>query len=171
MKQLAKEKLKKELESAKNSTFADPVIRHLMERIEESDALAADICQDNKSWGKCMDYITAQARKTLNGSNGYISDPVVYEWAEDYFHEDDKDEGVQAAKTATLEKPNSQSRIKSADEKMNNKPEKEPCSTRKTAETSGDSADARKPRKKRVKIENTSDEIEGQLDIFSFIEM
>lgn len=168
MKQLAKEKLKKELESAKNSTFAEPVIRHLMERIEESDALAADICQDNKSWEKCMDYITTQARKTLNGSNGYISDSVVYEWAEDYFH---KDEEVQAAKAAALKKPKSQPRVKSADEKTNNKPEKEHCSAGKTAETSGDSADARKLRKKRVKTENTSDEIEGQLDIFSFIEM
>ena len=62
-------KLQEELKKAKDKAFADPVIKHLIERCEESESLASDICQDHKTWEKCYKYIYEQARKQAKGSS------------------------------------------------------------------------------------------------------
>lgn len=36
---------------------------------------------------KCIEYITEQARKELNGKNGAIPDEKVFHWAREYFLE------------------------------------------------------------------------------------
>lgn len=88
----AKQKLEQELKESNNKGFAEPIINYLQKRIQESDALASDICQDHKSCGRCLNYIYEKAREELSGKNGAIRDDVVYEWAEDYYHKDDKEE-------------------------------------------------------------------------------
>ena len=45
----AKQKLEQELKESTNKEFAEPVINYLLKRIQESNALAADICQDHKT--------------------------------------------------------------------------------------------------------------------------
>ena len=85
-------KLQEELKKAKDKAFADPIIKHLIERCRESESLASDVCQDHKTWEKCYKYIYEQARKQAKGSSCAVLDDVVYEWAEDYFHKDDKAE-------------------------------------------------------------------------------
>lgn len=97
-------KLQEELKKAKDKAFADPVIKHLIERCEESESLASDICQDHKTWEKCYKYIYEQARKRAKGSSCAVRDDVVYEWAEDYFHKDDKAEEDKKAKEAAERK-------------------------------------------------------------------
>ena len=88
----AKQKMEQELKESNNKGFAEPIINYLQKRIQESDALASDICQDHKSCGRCLNYIYEKAREELSGKNGAIRDDVVYEWAEDYYHKDDKEE-------------------------------------------------------------------------------
>ena len=85
-------KLQEELKKAKDKSFADPIIKHLIERCRESESLASDVCQDHKTWEKCYKYIYEQARKQAKGSSCAVRDDVVYEWAEDYYHKDDKAE-------------------------------------------------------------------------------
>lgn len=83
-------KLQEELKKAKDKSFADPIIKHLIERCRESESLASDVCQDHKTWEKCYKYIYEQARKQAKGSSCAVLDDVVYEWAEDYFHKEYK---------------------------------------------------------------------------------
>lgn len=56
-------KLQEELKKAKDKSFADPIIKHLIERCRGSESLASDVCQDHKTWEKCYKYIYEQARK------------------------------------------------------------------------------------------------------------
>lgn len=91
-------KLQEELKKAKDKSFADPIIKHLIERCRESESLASDVCQDHKTWEKCYKYIYEQARKQAKGSSCAVLDDVVYEWAEDYYHKDDKAEEEKKAR-------------------------------------------------------------------------
>jgi len=100
IKQRAEEKLKKELAAAKDKSFADPIIGYLLERCREDEGLAEDVVQDHKTWQKCFDYIYSQARKQAQGSCAAVRDDVVYEWAEDYYHKDDRAEEEKKAKKA-----------------------------------------------------------------------
>ena len=42
-----------------------------------------------------LSYIVEQARKQSNGRSTAVEDRVVYEWAEDYYHKEEKPESVQ----------------------------------------------------------------------------
>ena len=50
--------------------------------------------------GKCYQYINEQARKQAKGNSCAVRDDVVYEWAEDYYHKDDKAEEEEKTKAA-----------------------------------------------------------------------
>lgn len=119
--------MQEELKKAKDKTFADPVIKHLIERCEESESLASDICQDHKTWEKCYKYIYEQARKQAKGSSCAVRDDVVYEWAEDYFHKDDKAEEDKKAKEAAERKKKQDEKTKADSKKKEvSKPAVEP---------------------------------------------
>lgn len=148
-------KLQEELKKAKDKAFADPVIKHLIERCEESESLASDICQDHKTWEKCYKYIYEQARKQAKGSSCAVRDDVVYEWAEDYFHKDDKAEEDKKAKEAAERKKKQDEKTKADSKKKEvSKPAVEP--EKKT--------EAPKPKR------NNKD-MDGQLDMFSLLGM
>ena len=155
VKDRAKEKLSEELKNAEEKGFAEPVIGYLLSRIEESEALAQDICQAHKTWKKCFDYIYGQARKHLNGKSGAIRDTVVYEWAEDYYHKEDKaEEEKKAEKVAPKNNTQEKKKAKEAEHKAPEpekavKEEKEPVKTK----------------------QKNSTDLEGQFDLFSFLDM
>lgn len=92
IKQKAKEKLEAEKKKATQKNFADPIIAYLLKRCEEDQGLAEDVMQEGKTWNKCFNYIVEQARKQSNGRSTAVEDQVVYEWAEDYYHKEEKPE-------------------------------------------------------------------------------
>ena len=95
VKQKAREKLEAEKKKASQKNFADQVIAYLLKRCEEDQGLAEDVIQDGKTWDKCFKYIVEQAKKIPRSGNGVaVEDRVVYEWAEDYYHKEDKPEPV-----------------------------------------------------------------------------
>ena len=88
------------MKNAKDKSFADPIIKYLMGRCEEDKGLSEDILQKHKTWEKCLSYVYSLARKQANGNCAAVRDEVVYEWAEDYYHKDDKAEEAEKAKKA-----------------------------------------------------------------------
>lgn len=63
--------------------------------MKRTRGLAEDVIQDGKTWDKCFKYIVEQAKKIPRSGNGVaVEDRVVYEWAEDYYHKEDKPEPV-----------------------------------------------------------------------------
>lgn len=155
-------KLQEELKKAKYKSFADPIIRHLIERCRESESLASDVCQDHKTWEKCYKYIYEQARKQAKGSSCAVRDDVVYEWAEDYYHKDDKAEEEKKAEA----KEKTKKQMKKLDEradKARKKSEKMPT-TKKPKEKAGES-------KPETKSKKNNKDMDGQLDMFSFFGM
>ena len=104
VKRQAQRKLEKELKSDKDKNFAEPVIGYLLGRCAEDDGLSQDVIQEHKTWKKCIDYIYEQARKQAVGNKAAIRDDVVCEWAEDYYHKDDKAEEAEKARKETERK-------------------------------------------------------------------
>lgn len=155
-------KLQEELKKAKDKEFAKPVVEHLIERCKESESLASDVCQDHKTWEKCYKYIYEQARKQAKGGSCAVRDDVVYEWAEDYYHKDDKAEEEKKAEA----KEKTKKQMKKLDEradKARKKSEKKPTA-KKPKEKAGESEPETKSKK------NNKD-MDGQLDMFSFFGM
>ena len=163
-------KLQEELKKAKDKSFADPIIKHLIERCRESESLASDVCQDHKTWEKCYKYIYEQARKQAKGSSSAVRDDVVYEWAEDYYHRDDKAlEEKKAAEAKEREKKQKADQQKRLDG-MKKRAEKKAKTAGK--EATKPEAKADKPKKEPEKKEppkKRSNELEGQMDLFSMM--
>lgn len=67
--------------SEKDGLF-EPVMKHLLLRIEEDSGLLAD--SEGKTWDNCSRYIMDKARKQAQNGCAVIRDEQVYEWAEDY---------------------------------------------------------------------------------------
>lgn len=158
-------KLQEELKKAKDKAFADPVIKHLIERCEESESLASDICQDHKTWEKCYKYIYEQARKQAKGSSCAVRDDVVYEWAEDYYHKDDK---AEEEKKAREKKQKEESKkldavAKRAQEKAKKNKKEEKATEKKPAVTEHKKTEKKEAPKKK------SNELEGQMDLLSMM--
>lgn len=149
-KSAAKEKLEKELKGAKDKNFAEPIIGYLLNRCEEDEGVAEDVAQEHKTWDKCFDYIYEQARKQATGNRAAVRDDVVYEWAEDYYHKDDKAEEEKKAKEAAERKK------KQEDEAIKAK--------------AVPKAEVPKP-KKELEPKKNSKDMDGQLDLFSMMEM
>ena len=154
----AVEKLQAELKGANQKGFAEPIIGHLLERVKESESLAKDILQEHKTWDKCYDYIYKQARSQIKGSAGAIRDDVVYEWAEDYYHLDDKALEEKKAKEEAERKK------KAAEKKQKNKTDSKKKPVAETKEKV-----APKPKKEETKDKGKKTEMEGQMDLFSMM--
>lgn len=151
IKQMAKEKLEKEMKADRDKTFAEPVIGYLLKRCEEDSGLAQDVVQKHKTWQKCFDYICSQVRKQSKGNCAAVRDDVVYEWAEDYYHKNDKAEEEKKTREAAERKKNREEIAKNAKAKLNK------------AET--------QKSKEEPKPKTNSKDMEGQLDMFSMMGM
>lgn len=157
IKQIAKEKLEKEMNSGEDKTFAEPVIGYLLQRCEDDLGLAQDVIQEHKTWKKCLDYIFGQARKQATGNRAAVRGDVVYEWAEDYYRKDDKAEEEKKIKEA-VERKKKAVEQKKADKK----------NPKQTAKKEGNAeekpAEPTKPKK-------NPQEMDGQMDLFSMMGM
>lgn len=86
----ATEKLQKEKAKASNKYLAVPIIDYLIKRVSESETFAEDVDQAHKTWANCEKYVTEKAKEKLQSKNGALPKEMVFEWAEDYYHLDDK---------------------------------------------------------------------------------
>lgn len=173
-KQKAVEKLNAELVKAKDKSFADPVIGHLVERCKDDNGLAQDVIQDHKTCDKCLAYIYDQARKRRSGNCAAVKDEVVYEWAEDYYHKDDKKEEAEKA-----ERQKKQEEIRKKAEKQRKEREakkaananQKAAKTNKKAEKTDQKQAVTEPKGKPEpqKPKKDSKEMEGQMDLFSMM--
>lgn len=168
-------KLQEELKKAKDKSFADPIIKHLIERCRESESLASDVCQDHKTWEKCFKYIMDQARKLKSGNCAMVKDSVVYEWAEDYYRLDDKaleeKKAVEAKEREKKQKADQQKRLDGMKKRAEKKTETA-GKDKAAKEAPKPEAKADKPKKEPEKKEapkKRSNELEGQMDLFSMM--
>lgn len=154
VKEQAKKKLKKELVKAKDQSFAKPVIEYLIERCGEDHGLSEDVIQEHKTWEKCYKYIYFQAQKSAQKGARSIAvrDDTVFEWAEDYYHKDDKAEEEEKARKEAIRKEEQKRKAErsrkakaAVSEKKQDRPKEQP-----------------KPKK-------SSRDMEGQLDMFSMM--
>lgn len=161
LKKKAVQKLEKEKADAKNKAFSDPIIGYLIERCEEDSGLADDVLQEHKTWKKCFDYIFGEARKQAQGNCAAIRDEVVYEWAEDYYHRDDKAEEEKKAKEAEERKK------KAAEQKKKGETQKKKDDEKKKEELVPKKAEKKVEEKPQQK--KKSNELDGQMDLFSMM--
>ena len=169
VKQKAKEKLEAEKKKATQKNFADPIITYLLKRCEEDQGLAEDVMQDGKTWNKCFDYIVNQARKQSNGKSTAVEDRVVYEWAEDYYHKEEKPE---PDKRAGASKPTKRKNAKAASKKQKGEPEKAKEVTTSVPEPAPERKEVVKPEKKeKPKKKETADKpsMDGQMSLFDLL--
>ena len=158
----AKEKLEDELKKAKDKSFAEPVIGYLLKRCAEDKGLAEDVCQKHKTWEKCFNFIYESARKSAKGnSRCAVRDDVVYEWAEDYYHMDDKAEEEKKAKEAEERKKKATAQKKKVEAKKKNDEKKKEKPMPKKEEQKDEKMTPKK----------TSNELEGQMNLFSMMEL
>lgn len=161
-KEKACEKLRGEKDKAKDKQFADPVIGYLLKRCEEDNGLAQDVMQEHKTWERCLQYIFNQARKQAKGNRAAVRDYVVYEWAEDYYHKDDKaEEEKKARKAAERKKKEAERKKKAAEQKAADK--KNPKQDAKKDDKAEEKpAERTKPKRK-------SQDMDGQMNLFSMM--
>ena len=168
VKQKAKEKLEAEKKKATQKNFADPIIAYLLKRCEEDQGLAEDVMQEGKTWNKCFNYIVEQARKQSNGRSTAVEGQVVYEWAEDYYHKEEKPEAkkkvsdkkqvdtVNKAKPAVKKVETQKNSSEKTDEELPKKdipqPEKK-----------------EKPKKKETPKKQDKPAMDGQMSLFDFL--
>ena len=161
VKQRAKEKLQKELKGVKDKNFAEPIIGYLLKRCEEDEGVAEDVAQEHKTWDKCIDYIYKQARKQATGNHAAVRDDVVYEWAEDYYHKDDKAEEEKKAKKEAERKAKQKKEAEERKAKAKEKPAKTASVPQKKEEIP----------KEQPKSKRNGRDMDGQLDMFSMMGM
>lgn len=169
VKQKAKEKLEAEKQKATQKNFADSIITYLLKRCEEDQGLAEDVMQDGKTWNKCFDYIVNQARKQSNGKSTAVEDCVVYEWAEDYYHKEEKPE---PDKRAGASKPTKKKNAKAASKKQKGESEEVKEVTTSAPEPVPERKEVVKPEKKeKPKKKETADKpsMDGQMSLFDLL--
>lgn len=174
----AVKKLQGELKSAKEG-YAEPILSHMIDRCKESETLADAVCQTHKTWEKCFKYIMDQARKLKSGNCAMVKDSVVYEWAEDYYRLDDKaleeKKTKEAKEREKKQKADQQKRLdgmKKRAEKKAKAVEKDKVAKEAPKPETKLEARVDKPKKEPEKKEapkKRSNELEGQMDLFSMM--
>ena len=163
------EKLKEELEKAKDNAFAEPVISYLIKRCEEDNGFCEDVCQEHKTWEKCFKYIYEEAKKLAKGKQSCaVRDEVVYEWAEDYYRKDDKAEEEKKAKEEAerKQKEAEQKPNKTFEDTATRKYKEEKKAAMKVESEKVVNIEEKKIASKPIK---SNKEIQGQMDIFSLL--
>lgn len=170
IKQKAKEKLEAEKKKATQKNFADPIIAYLLKRCEEDQGLAEDVMQEGKTWSKCFNYIVEQARKQSNGRSTAVEDRVVYEWAEDYYHKEEKSESVQKEndKKTTEKKAKSTKKVAKKEEKCS-KDKKNTQSTPENDQKTEKAEKKEKPKKKEAAKKPDKPSMDGQMSLFDLL--
>lgn len=170
---VAKEKLEKELNKAKDKSFAEPVIGYLLERCEEDEGLARDVAQEHKAWSKCFNYIYEQAKKQATNNRAVVRNDVVCEWAEDYYRKDDKAEEQKKAQKTAEEKAKREKAAAEKKDAANDKTAKAAArlSPNKDKKAEKSALTKEEKPKEQAKPKKNGKEMEGQLDMFSMLGM
>ena len=151
------------LQNAKDKSFADPIIKYLIGRCGEDKGLSEEVLQEYKTWEKCLDYVYSLARKQTSGNCVVIRDEVVYEWAEDYYHKDDKaEEAEKTRKAAETKKKAAEQAAKTKVNARKPKAENKVVSEKQKSPVLSEKAEEKRTRK------NNKD-LDGQMDIFSMM--
>lgn len=168
----AEKKLKNELKKAKDKSFAEPVIEYLIKRCGVDEGLSKDVMQEHKTWEKCYDYIYSQAQKSAQKGSRCcaVRDDVVCEWAEDYYHRDDKAEEEKKARKAAEAKKKAEERKAKAKEEAAKKAAgaKENQDTKAPDKTEAVSGG---PKNGHAKPKKHTRDMEGQMDMFSMMDI
>lgn len=170
VKERAIEKLQAELKDAKEKGFAEPIINYLLKRCDEDNGLAEDVAQKHKTWEKCYSYIYSKARGRAKGNCAAVRDDVVYEWAEDYYHQDDKaveekkakEEAERAKQRKETQKKQKEDQKKRIEGMQKRREKAGPSKQEKAAEIKKQEEQKRK---------KNSKDMEGQMDLFSLMGM
>lgn len=170
VKQKAREKLEAEKKKATQKNFAESIIAYLLKRCEEDQGLAEDVMQEGKTWNKCFNYIVEQARKQSNGRSTAVEDRVVYEWAEDYYHKEEKPESVQKEndKKTTEKKAKSTKKVAKKEEKCS-KDKKNTQSTPENNQKTEKAEKKEKPKKKEAAKKPDKPSMDGQMSLFDLL--
>ncbi len=75
------------------------------ERAKFDDQLASGLKDESKNYEKCWSFITAKAKKLLNGKSGHLMPSVIFGIAVHYFTESNKDLEKEVGKIAVEEVP------------------------------------------------------------------
>lgn len=169
-KERAKEKLQDELKTAKEKGLAEPIINYLLKRCDEDNGLAEDVAQKHKTWEKCFSYIYSKARGQAKGNCAAVRDDVVYEWAEDYYHKDDKVEEEKKAKEAAERAKQHKSNEKKQKEDQKKRIERMEKRHEKNGPSKQEKAAELKKQEEQKPKKNSKD-MEGQMDLFSLMGM
>lgn len=181
--QQAIEKLTNEKNKSKYKAFANPITESLIRRVAESESLAQDIMQKSKGLEKCLDYITDKAKNAAKGQKMIaVKDETVYEWAEDYYRKAEDKVEVKADKKADIKeleakenKKNDDNNKSGTDESKDDKvTENKTQAMRNIVTTYSDSLDnngdiSKLNHTKQDKHIKEDKQLEGQMDIFSFL--
>ena len=97
---------------------AEPIAQFLVKMCEEDAELAAQVVQEHKTMDKCFAFVYEQARKHLDGKDGWIDDNEVYLMAVDYFRLDDEALELQKAEEDAKREAETQKRIAESKEKQ-----------------------------------------------------
>lgn len=159
IKDRAIKKLDNDLKKAKDKSFIEPIISYLQKRCEEDKGLSEDIMQEHKTWEKCFEYIYSKAKEQA-GSVRYsaVSSDVVFEWAEDYYHKDDKAEEEEKRKEEKQRKEKAKA-VAEKREKKNSLPAGSKFEKKATL------VDKQEP----PMVNKSNKDIEGQMDMFSLM--
>lgn len=166
--QRAVEKLEKEMDAAKDKSFAEPILSYLIGRCRDDEGLSEDVVQMHKTWEKCFKYVYEMARKNSKGNAVAIRDSVVFEWAEDYYHKDDKAEEEKRAK----EKAEREKKQKEDQKKRIEGMEKRKAAKNNATSASSGARDKKESEPKPVPVEKpkkSSKDMEGQVSLFSMM--
>lgn len=169
----AKEKLKAELAKATDKSFADPIIGYLLERCGEDKGLAEDVCQNHKTWKGCLDYIYSQAKKVAKNSRQCaVRNDVVFEWAEDYYHADDKAEVKAKAQKEAGSKAREEVDKKEQKTRVDyDTARKSPMDNHKLSEEEIAAMDKKETPKLQPQPKKNNKDMDGQMDLFSLMGM
>lgn len=139
-----------------------------MGRCADDVGLAQDVMQEHKALQKCLDYIYEKARKQAVGNRAAVRDEVVFEWAEDYYHKDDKAEEEKRVKKEATRKQREAENKKNAKKNIGKRKNTDKHKT-------GKENSAAKPQseqaveKETARVKKNSKNIEGQMDLFSML--
>jgi len=167
---------KKELmQKVKNNTMVVHMaeyktIDYLIERCKEDAGLCEDVLQEHKTYEKCTNYCIKKVENLITKKDGkvvvQVDDPQYYEWAEDYYHVDDK---AAEEEKARKEKEREEKRKKQAEESRKKTEERKKKAVKEKKEPAKEKKEAPATPGKSGTKHDKKGEIEGQMSLFDLV--
>ena len=152
------------LDEAKESAdLSEHVVEYLTQRCDEDLAYNAMVVQPHKSWKRCSDYLTKQAKKLAGkGSQQIMVEAhTVFHWIDEYYSLDDKAE----VEAELRKKEETEKKAKERKKKVSVKSAKK--SDAETVKASDDKS--KDNRSDQAIVKPKGSDIDGQIDLFSLL--